>query len=106
MKIISTSFHKALLILAGLLIPAISSFAHWTTKGPYGGRVKCMIAADTLVFIGTYDGGIYRSTNKSVTAWRYANYTGLTDPSITAMSYIGNKVVAGTASGIFVSTDI
>ncbi len=43
-----------------------SIFAHWNSKGPFGGGVKCMIAADTNLYIGTYAGGVFRSVNKTL----------------------------------------
>lgn len=89
-----------------LLFSAGSLLAHWTTKGPYGGKVKCMAVSDTLIYVGTFDGGVYRTTNSLVTTWRYANYTGLTNPGINALTCIGNKVIAGTNTGVFRSTDI
>src|SRR6202008_641738 len=70
------------------------------------GKVKCMTICDTLVYIGTYDGGVYRSTNGLLTSWKYANYTGLSNPVINALTSIGKKVLAGTPTGIFRSGDL
>lgn len=100
LKNIQLWFGAALIFLSGTLS------AHWTTKGPYGGKVKCMAVADTMIYIGTFDGGVYRSTNSFITSWRYINYTGLSDAGINALTSIGSKVIAGTVSGIFRSKDI
>ncbi|MCE3227687.1 MAG: heme utilization protein [Bacteroidetes bacterium] len=96
---------NSLLLLAVLFITQPLS-AHWTTKGPYGGKVKCMTTCDTLVYVGTFDGGVYRSTNSFLTAWRYANYDGLTNSTINDLSSIGKKVIAATPTGIFRSSDM
>jgi hypothetical protein len=95
---------RSLVIL--LMTGYFSGYGHWTSKGPYGGHIKCMAASDTLLFIGTYHGGVYRSTNSYVTSWKYANYTGLSNGTINALLCFGNKVIAGTPSGAFRSKDI
>lgn len=97
---------KITLFFFALLLSATNSFAHWTTKGPFGGKVKCMTVCDTMVYVGTFDGGVYRSTNSLLTTWRYVNYTGLSNPSINALTSIDKKIIAGTPTGIFKSTDI
>jgi hypothetical protein len=80
--------------------------AHFTTKGPYGGSVTTILATDTLVFVGTANGGVYRTTSSAATSWRYANYSGLLNPSITSLAAIGRYVLAGSAgNGIFRSSD-
>jgi hypothetical protein len=79
--------------------------AHFTTKGPYGGSVTCLLATDTLVFVGTANGGVFRTTNTAATSWRYANYTGLSNGSINALAAIGQYVIAGTPTGAFKSSD-
>lgn len=94
-----------LILSAMALLVSGSLSAHWTTKGPYGGKVKCLTVCDTMVYVGTYDGGVYRSTNSSLAAWKYINYTGLSTGTINALSSIGKKVLAGTPSGIFRSPD-
>lgn len=83
-----------------------NTYAHWSSKGPFGGRARCFLADDTLLYVGTFDGGVYRSTTAAVTAWRYANYTGLTESQINALEQYNSDVLAGTPTGIFRSADI
>lgn len=99
-KILFTAF----LISASCLIGS-KSLAHWTTKGPYGGKVTCMYTADTIIYVGTEDGGLYRSTTAAANAWRYVNYTNFNDPKVNAITSIGTSVFIGTPSGIMVSVD-
>lgn len=96
---------KTLFSLLLLSLLSISSSAHWSTKGPYGGSVSCFTVMDTILFAGTYTGGVYKSTNQQGTAWRYVNYTGLTNAHIHALTSIGKKLIAGTDSGVAVSAD-
>ena len=98
--------NKQLFIFLITLCCMPSAFAHWTTKGPYGGTIKCFTVMDTLMFAGTADGGIYRTTNAAATGWRYYNYTGLSDPHINALTSIGKYVVAATPAGTFKSSDL
>jgi hypothetical protein len=102
------------LLILFLVTISFNSFGHWTTKGPYvGGNVKCFAVADTLLYVGSANGGVYWSRNKALTAWQYVNYTGLTSPNITAFTSIGltssltgMKVIAGTSdAGVFMSRD-
>lgn len=103
MKIFKINQLAVFLLLLVLSAPA---FAHWTTKGPYGGTITCLTVMDTLIFAGTADGGVYRTTTAQASAWRYYNYTGLTDPHINALTTIGGYVVAATPTGTFKSTDL
>lgn len=95
-----------LFLLAVVFLLGNTAQAHWTSKGPFGGRVNCLYSADTLVYIGSADGGVYRSNNASVTSWRYANYTGLSTGNINAITQSDVFVLAGTPAGIFRSNDI
>jgi hypothetical protein len=91
-----------LLVLAVNILPAK---AHFTTKGPYGGSVTCLLATDTQVFIGTANGGVFRSTSAAVTSWHYANYSGLLNGSVNSLASMGQYTLAGTNGGIFKSND-
>jgi hypothetical protein len=95
-----------LYLVAAFLFTGTYAHAHFTTKGPYGGSVKCMATSDSLIYVGTAEGGVFRTTNAAGTSWRYANYTGLTNASIKGLACIGKYVVAGTAGGgVFKSED-
>jgi Secretion system C-terminal sorting domain len=97
---------KNLLVLVTFLCLTHTVFAHWGSKGPYGGKVKCMVTVDTTIFVGTADGGIFRTTNSTATAWKPTSYTGLTYGTINAFVAIGTKIVAATPAGIFISADL
>lgn len=97
---------KGILGAALMLLVSFSTYAHWTTKGPYGGHVSAFGAVDTVVFMGSKTGGVYGSTNTQFTAWSYKNYTGLGSGNVTALTSLGRKLVAGTSdSGIYISND-
>lgn len=88
-------------LLASILF-SFSASAHFGSKGPFGGTVSCMIQKDSIVYVGTLNGGVYESTNKQVTAWR-ARPVGLKSGKITSLAHSGKYLFAGTAdSGIFV----
>src|SRR5271169_5139892 len=97
----------AILIVAGLLSPAIS-FAQWVqTNGPYGGVVS-VFATSTFgreknLFAGTWGGGVFLSTNNG-TSWTAVN-SGLTNFSIMSLAVSGTNLFAGTQNGLFLSTD-
>ncbi len=84
-----------------LSILSFNSFAHFGTKGPYGGSVSCSITHDSTVYIGTNEGGVFESTNSKLVAWR-ARPVGLKSGKITALAHTGKYLFAATAdSGIF-----
>jgi hypothetical protein len=96
---------KRLFLLSFLVLTTFTSQAHFTTKGPYGGSVTCLYASDTIIYVGTASGGVFRTTSAAATSWRYANYDGLTHPSINSITAIGNYVMAGTNGGVFKSNN-
>lgn len=76
--------------------------AHFGSKGPFGGTVSCAITKDSLVYLGTTNGGVFESTTNALTAWR-ARPVGLTSGKITALTHSGSYLFAGTAdSGVFI----
>lgn len=79
------------------------SFAHFGSKGPYGGSVTCIITQDTnAVYIGTAEGGVFESTNNALVAWR-ARPVGLKTGQITALAHTGSYLFTATAdSGIYI----
>ncbi len=55
--------------------------AQWLqTNGPYGGLIKCYAVNGSSIFVGTDQGGIYRSTNDGLT-WISVNI-GLTNKKV------------------------
>jgi hypothetical protein len=62
--------------------------------------LKCLAARGTVLFAGSWDGGIFRSTDYGTT-WNQANH-GLTDSTILCLATAGSIVLAGTNSqGVF-----
>lgn len=100
-------FTKSLAAALLLLLSFNFSFAHWSTRGPYGGHVTAFTTLDTITFLGSSNGGVYRATNTQFTNWVYRNYTGLGSGKITSLTTIGRKVLAATAdSGVYISNDL
>ncbi len=95
----------SLCTLGLVIILSIFSFrasAHFGSKGPFGGTLSCAIAKDSLVYIGTANGGVFESTTNALVAWR-ARPVGLTSGKITALTHSGSYLFAGTAdSGVFI----
>jgi hypothetical protein len=80
----------------------LCTFAHFGSKGPYGGSVSCSIVYDTTVYIGTNNGGVYESTSSVLVGWR-PRPVGLKSGKITALTHSGKDLYAATAdSGIFI----
>lgn len=90
------------IIFSMLMLSDTSLFAHFGSKGPYGGSVSVAIYNDTTVYIGTFDGGVYESTNSSLIAWR-ARPVGLGSGKITALAHSGAYLFAGTLdAGVYI----
>lgn len=84
------------------IFSSFNTFAHFGTKGPYGGTVTCSITYDTTVYIGTANGGVFESTTSKLVAWR-ARPVGLKSGKITALTHSGKNLFAATAdSGIYI----
>ncbi|MBK6476958.1 MAG: hypothetical protein IPF93_01420 [Saprospiraceae bacterium] len=91
--------HIALIVF--FTLTGFSAFAHFGSKGPYGGSVSCGLAYDSLVYIGTFNGGVYRSTNSSLVAWTPIP-VGLKSGKISALAHSGSYLFAATLdSGIY-----
>jgi|GEM_PF-1668358 len=90
---ISKLFLSALMLLISQI-----SFAHFGSKGPFGGTVTVGITNDTVVYLGTAEGGVFESTNSSIIAWR-ARPVGLLSGKINALTHSGKYLFAGTADG-------
>lgn len=101
--------HAISLALAFVLIFPFAS-AQWVqTNGPYGGRITSFAVSGSNLFAGTYDGGVYRSTNGG-TSWTNLSGNGLTTITdyhvapVTALLTSGGRLYAG-AEGVYVSTN-
>jgi photosystem II stability/assembly factor-like uncharacterized protein len=90
------------LIFFLFLFLSLHTFAHFGSKGPYGGSVSCSIVYDTTVYIGTDSGGVFESTSSTFMGWR-ARPVGLKSGKITALAHSGKDLYAATAdSGIYI----
>ena len=83
----------------------------WTqTNGPYGGTIISLHATpEGILFAGTSEGGIFRSTDGGET-WMSASeglrvYENNTLPPIFALTQKGNILYAGTGRDLFCSTN-
>jgi len=72
--------------------------AQWIqTNGPYGGDINCLAVSGSNIYAGTYDSGVFLSTNNG-TSW---TNTGLTK-GIYSLAVNGTFIFAGTnRSGIY-----
>jgi photosystem II stability/assembly factor-like uncharacterized protein len=102
-KMKSTFSFVAVLISIILLNSNIKS--QWVDTGcPFGGYVYAIAVAEPIIFIGTDQAGVYRSTDSGV-SWSQAN-SGLTITSVSSLAFSGSSLFAGTTyGGIFRSTD-
>ena len=95
----------ALFTLSFMLLMIPKASAHWGSKGPYGGSVKCMTVIDTFVYVGTPDGGLYRSTSKNILSWKALNNV-MSTGKINAITALGTTIVVGSADqGVFICAD-
>lgn len=93
-----------LFITATFIFMVTATFAHFGSKGPFAGSVSCGIVNDTLVYLGTTDGGVFFSTKQALTGWS-AKPVGLKSGKITALAHSGKYLFAGTAdSGVYIYT--
>lgn len=91
-----------LLLLCTNVLFFANSYAHFGSKGPFGGSVSCGITNGSTVYLGTSQGGVFESTTTGLTAWR-ARPVGLKSGKITALAHTDSYLFAGTAdSGIFI----
>ena len=81
-----------------------SANAQWVqTNGPYGRTVNCFAVQGSNIFAGTYEFGVYRSSDNGE-HWLAVN-NGLTDNTVISFLVTGNSIFAGTDNGLFRSTD-
>ncbi|AEE52932.1 T9SS type A sorting domain-containing protein [Haliscomenobacter hydrossis] len=103
------NYHFSINILVVLTLLFFSSqplLAHFGSRGPFGGSVSVAISNDSTVYVGTFNGGVYESTNSRLTAWR-ALPVGLRSGRITALIHSGTNLFAGTQDdGVYIYSGV
>ena len=87
------------LALTGIMLSA-TSFAHFGSKGPYGGgTVTSSVVIGDTVYVGTENGGVYQSLK--LASWSPKN-VGLASGKIVSLTHNGKYAIAASAdSGLF-----
>ncbi|MDP4197068.1 MAG: T9SS type A sorting domain-containing protein [Bacteroidota bacterium] len=98
-------FSLTLFTFAFIFLSFNNASSQWKqTNGPAGGQIWTMASDSANLFVGTYGGGILKSTDKGLN-WRRVN-VGLPDNDIQSLNFVGNKIFAGTFHyGLFMSTN-
>ncbi len=103
------NYHFSINILVVLTLLFFFSqplLAHFGSRGPFGGSVSVAISNDSTVYVGTFNGGVYESTNSRLTAWR-ALPVGLRSGRITALTHSGTNLFAGTLDdGVYIYSGV
>src|SRR5690349_9481699 len=100
---------KLYILLAAVLLCCLNSTQAQTlqwqqTNGPYGGDATCFAQSNTTIFVGTWGGGVYRTTNNG-NSWIQEN-NGLTFIYMRALCVSGTSILAATTDGgIYRSTN-
>jgi hypothetical protein len=85
-------------------LSASAANAQWIHSSETTGSVNCFAVSGSNLFNGTYDVGVFLSTDNG-TSWSAVN-TGLTDKSVSALAVSDTNLFVGTCSGgIFRSTN-
>jgi photosystem II stability/assembly factor-like uncharacterized protein len=102
---------KLYLALTAVALTATSAFAHFGSKGPYGGgTVTSYVIQKDTIYVGTANGGVYAATwtkgtvvaNDSILSNWSAKPVGLKSGKIVALTHSGKYAIAATSdSGIF-----
>ncbi len=101
---------KLSLALTAVALTATSAFAHFGSKGPYGGgTVTSYVIQKDTIYVGTANGGVYAATwtkgatvNDSILSNWSAKPVGLKSGKIVSLAHTGKYAIAATAdSGIF-----
>ncbi len=91
-----------LLLIFILIFTTTKTLAHFGSKGPFGGSVSCSSVYDSTVYIGTFTGGVYQSTNAQLISWQPIS-VGLKSGKISALTHSGAYLFAGTMdSGVYI----
>ncbi len=92
-----------LIIVLVLASTASKSLAQWVQTNISSGEVaNCLAANSSQVFVGTEE-GVFRSIDGGLT-WSQTS-GGLPDTTVYAIAINGSYVLAGTGSGVFLSTN-
>jgi hypothetical protein len=86
-----------------LLITSIvfhNCLAHFAPRGLTGGTVVKGIRVPGHMFLGTLDGGVFRSPNNAIAAWGTRS-VGLLSGKINDFAYSGRHVIAATDKGLY-----
>ena len=68
---------KKLFFIIGAVL-TFNCYAQWQqTNGPYGGYITCLAVSGSNIFAGTFDCGVFMSSNNG-NNWTYVS-TGLTN---------------------------
>lgn len=95
-----------LALLAFFLLSYQTLCAHFGSRGPFGGSVSVATSNDSTVYIGTFNGGVYESTNSRLTTWR-ALPVGLRSGKISALTHSGTNLFAGTLDdGVYIYSGV
>jgi hypothetical protein len=65
--------------------------------------IKCFIVSGIKIFTGTYNGGIFSTTNNG-TNWNPVN-NGLPDLKVNSLAISGTNLIAGTNGGVILTTN-
>jgi len=97
--------YLSIAVLLYIILLSSNTTAQWVDTGcPFGGYTQAIAIAEPQIFIGTNQGGVYRSTDNGAN-WSQIN-TGLTNTDVTALIFSGSNLFAGTSfGGIYRSTD-
>lgn len=99
-------FTNLLTTLAFILLSSQLLWAHFGSKGPFGGSVSVAISNDSTLYIGTFNGGVYESTNATLSNWRPLP-VGLRSGKITALAHSGTNLFAGTLDdGVYIYSGV
>jgi photosystem II stability/assembly factor-like uncharacterized protein len=91
------------LTLLLLMLSSLIADAQWQQTTLNNKTIISMTASSTAVFAGSYNNGVYRSTDDGAT-WTQVN-TGLNNLDVWGMAVSGDTVYAGTGNGAYRSTD-
>ena len=84
--------------------PALSQWEETNYEDLNYDMINCIVAKDSLLFVGTVYTGIYLSTNNGDN-WKKIN-TGLARKPINSITISADKMFAGTfGNGVYLSTD-
>ena len=105
MKKIYKLLIAANLVVIMLLFSALSVRADWQpANGVSGNTVKCITKIGSKIYVGTFDGGVFKSGDNGQT-W-IARNNGISNIPILSIAGVGSTIYAGSSgSGLFKSLD-